>query len=249
MCRGAFAAIPAAAAFIIGLSAVAAARAEDAAAKFETWTGAESYRAAWSLYTGTTWAPLGPLQDDGLRLRVIAGQSSFAYRTDTGRARGLAPFAEALAGYHVKWDATTVKAFAGAWGYTDILSRADVPNAWSHARFGPKLVAETWTDLPAGFWLATDANWTSLRNAYWTRLRLAARVVPALSAGMETGLAGTQGSQAARVGGLLRYDWTAGEIAASAGLATNPAASAVDPASGTRTGTTPYATVLLLLRF
>ncbi len=248
--RRALARAPAAVAAIVTAFALwSTARAEDDAAKLEMWTGAESYRTAWSVYIGTTWAPFGALQDQGLRLRVVAGQSSFEYRRDGAQAHGLAPFAEAFAGYQVRWGPTTLKGFAGAWGYSDILSRADALHAWNRARFGPKFVAETWTEMPAGFWLATDANWSSLRNAYWTRVRLAARVLPALSAGLETGFAGTQDAHAARVGGLLRYDWAAGEIAASAGLATNPAATAVDAAHATRAGATPFATLLLLLRF
>jgi hypothetical protein len=241
--------LPRAAAVMVAMGLSSVARAEGDVANLELWTGAESYRTAWSLYTGTSWSPFGTLQEQGFRLRLVAGQSGFEYRSDAGRAHGLAPFAEALAGYQIKSGATTIKAFAGAWGYADILSRADLLNISDRAQFGPKLVAETWTDLPAGFWLATDANWSSLRNAYWTRVRLAAHLLPALSAGLETGAAGTRENTAVRIGGLLRYDWAAGEISASAGVASNPTANAVDAAYGLRSGVTPYGTLLLLLRF
>ncbi|MDX2204790.1 MAG: cellulose biosynthesis protein BcsS [Hyphomicrobiaceae bacterium] len=214
----------------------------------ELWVGAEAYRNVWSLYSGVTWAPAGGLAEDGLRLRLVAGQSAFRYQAATGTARGAAPFGEAFVGYQAQVAATTVKAFAGVWGFSNILEPADAAAPWAHARLGPKLALETWTALSAAVWLSIDGSWSALESAHWSRARLGYRLSPALSVGIEAGQSGTRQASAARVGGLVRYEWAGGEAALSGGIAGDAWGLATGP-QARADGLAPYATLLLLLRF
>lgn len=214
----------------------------------DVWVGAEAFRNVWSLYTGITWAPAGVMSEDGVRLRVVAGQSAFRYEAPSGPARGVAPFADAMAGYQKQWGATTLKAFAGVTGYADILSPRDAAAPWGQARFGPKLVLESWTTLSPRTWLALDASWTSLEDAYWTRARLGFRLMPSLSLGLEAGQSGAHGAGAARAGGFLRVEWASGEASLAGGVAGEASGptSAPHVAGG---AFAPYATLLVLQRF
>ncbi len=47
----------------------------------EAWAGVEATRKNWTVYTGATWAPFGPLHDSGFRVRAIGGIGSYSYRT------------------------------------------------------------------------------------------------------------------------------------------------------------------------
>lgn len=246
----------AAAVALAGLAAAAsnacaqsAARAPPASdATREVWVGAEAFRYVWSLYTGISWAPAGVLSEDGVRLRLVAGQSAFRYEASPDLARGIAPFVDAMAGYQTQWRATTLKAFAGVTGDATILSPADAAAPWSKARFGPKLALESWTTLSPHAWLALDASWTSLQGAYWTRARLGVRVLPSLSLGLEGGQSGAHEASAARGGGFVRLEWPSGEAAIAGGIAGE--ASGPAAALHLRGGAVqPYATLLVLQRF
>src|SRR5437870_2497512 len=48
-------------------------------AHFEFWTGAQAYDHVWSLYSGSTVAPFGSVQEDGVRLRLVAGYGADRY--------------------------------------------------------------------------------------------------------------------------------------------------------------------------
>lgn len=61
----------------------------------EAWTGAEAFRHAWSLNTGATWAPFGPLDQDGFRVRAVAGVGRYSYRGLRPNA-GLPPGGESI---------------------------------------------------------------------------------------------------------------------------------------------------------
>jgi hypothetical protein len=76
------------------------------AASAEAWAGAEIFGRIWSLYSGTTLAPFGPITADGVRLRAVAGYGD--YRT------GSVGFADLLLGYHAQLGALTIKVFGGA---------------------------------------------------------------------------------------------------------------------------------------
>ncbi len=89
--------------------------------RFELWSGAQAYDHIWSLYSGATVAPLGGIQDDGVRLRIVAGYGADRYsgpRAVGGGSqvvsfKGTGSFADLLLGYHQQLGPLTVKAYAG----------------------------------------------------------------------------------------------------------------------------------------
>lgn len=124
------------AALLTHLSLAPPAGAEDEAATplyYETWAGADASQNVWLAYTGVTFAPFGPLDRDGLRLRFAGGQGEYSYK---GKRPQLNPaytgyddepmiltphkifkaqvqFAEALVGYQWRLGELTTKAFIG----------------------------------------------------------------------------------------------------------------------------------------
>ena len=55
---------------------------------FEFWAGAQAFKHAWSLYSGTTVAPFTSIQQDGLRLRMVGGYGAYMLcRPACGRRR------------------------------------------------------------------------------------------------------------------------------------------------------------------
>src|ERR1700694_1916604 len=47
--------------------------------RFEVWAGAQAYDRVWSLYSGSTVALFGAIQEDGVRLRLVAGYGADSY--------------------------------------------------------------------------------------------------------------------------------------------------------------------------
>ena len=56
---------------------------------FELWAGAQAFKRAWSLYSGTTVAPFAGIQEDGLRLRVVGGYGAYSFRERSASRRRL----------------------------------------------------------------------------------------------------------------------------------------------------------------
>jgi Cellulose biosynthesis protein BcsS len=225
---------------------------------FEIWSGAQAYDRIWSLYSGTTVAPFGSIQEDGLRLRLVAGYGADRYSGP--RALGAGPaqdvafkgtgsFADALVGYHRQLGPLTLKVFAGI-ATADRQIQPDDPDAVVHgAGLGGKLALETWWNLGEAAWTSVHVSWGSLHQSYAARARLGWRLTPALSVGLEVGTAGNIECDIVRAGGFVRYEWASGEVSLSGG-ATNDKlrdgnGSLLD---ATQTGT-PFAMVSWLTRF
>ena len=76
--------------------------------RFEFWAGAQAYDRVWSVYSGTTVAPFGAIQEGGLRLRLVTGYGADTYSghgavgagSQIITFNGSASFADALVGYH-----------------------------------------------------------------------------------------------------------------------------------------------------
>jgi hypothetical protein len=201
--------------------------------RFESWSGAEGFDHIWSLYTGLSWAPFGSVREDGFRLRAVAGYGD--------HGSGTVSFADLLAGYHWQWGPVTLKAFAGL---TATDRRADGPSALPlGTEMGGKGVAEVWWNITDRAWTSTDLSWGGPHAIYNGRVRLGWRLWPELSSGLEAGSAGSEESDIARLGGFLRYEWAAGELSLSAGLAVD------GPVSHWEGPVGPFGTLSLLMRF
>src|SRR5262245_33439002 len=89
--------------------------------RFEFRAGAQAYQRVWSAYSGTTVAPFGAIQEDGLRLRLATGYGADTYsgpralgtRSQVIKFNGTTSFADALVGYHKQLGPLTLKVFTG----------------------------------------------------------------------------------------------------------------------------------------
>ena len=200
----------------------------DDASRGEFWSGAQAYAHVWSLYSGATVAPFGALQEDGLRLRVVAGYGADSYSgpravgagSQLVAFKGTGSFADLLAGYHRQLGPLTVKVFAGLTAADRQIRPDDPETVVRGTGFGGKAVLETWWNLGEAAWASVDLSWGSLYQSYAARTRLGWRLTPALSLGLEAGAAGNVECDIVRVGGFVRYELASGEISASGG-ATN----------------------------
>jgi hypothetical protein len=199
----------------------------------EAWAGAESFGQIWSLYTGTTFAPFGPLAVDGVRLRAVAGYGD--YRT------GTVSYADLLVGYQAQLGTLTIKIFGGA-----MLANHDAATPFSQLDgmgLGAKGVVETWWNITDWIWLSTDLAYGTLHDTYFGRMRLGWRVTPQLSFGLEGGAAGSLETDIARAGAFLRFEWAGGEASLSGGIAREGFDLLWDDTTGA------YATLSVMTRF
>jgi hypothetical protein len=228
---------------LIGLTAPAASAPPGATPPgFELWAGADATSHAWSVYSGVTYAPFGPLAVDGWRLRIVGGYGEYHYRgghaVDDATVAGTVTFANFLVGYQTKVGAATIKAFAGANADLQDLVPGDPDNAVGDHAIGWKAVLEAWFDVTATSWAALDLSFASSHDNYSSRLRVGYRLWPELSLGLEAGAFGNAESESGRGGAFVRYQWTGGEISLSAGVSGD----IQEPAN-------PYGSVVWLTRY
>ncbi len=214
---------------------------------YETWVGADAAGKAWSVYSGLAAAPFGDIRTDGLRLRSSMAYGQYAYKQHKTMAdfRGTMTTADLLVGYQKQFGAVIVKGFVGgsAEQHEIVASGArllaiDTENAVQGGRISIKAALETWISFGNTGFLQTDINWSEAFSAYGGRLRAGYRINPAFSTGLELAAHGNINHDAGRAGAFLRFEWTQGEISASAGVAGN---------QNEITG--PYGSISALFRF
>lgn len=134
--------------------------------------------------------------------------------------------ADLMLGYQVAIGPWIVKVFAGASEESHVVVAHgtgglpyDNRNAVQGSRIGFKGALETWWNIDNIAFLQTDLSWSEPFQAYGARIRGGYRLTPALSTGFELSGHGNANHDAERLGGFLRFEWTAGEISASGGLA------------------------------
>lgn len=226
------------------------------AARFELWAGAQALEHAWSLYSGVTAAPFSSIQQDGMRLRVVAGYGAYSYSgrrpvgvsSETATFQGETAFGDLLVGYHKQLGPLTLKAFAGLTTAEHRMVPDDPETAIRGVGAGGKVALEAWWTLSDRAWSSVDVSWASLHDSYAARARLGWRLLPAVSAGLETGAAGNQECDIGRVGGFLRYEWAGGELSASGGLSNDKLLEGGDGADLARSSV-PFVTLSWLTRF
>jgi hypothetical protein len=218
-------------------------------ARFEFWSGAEGHRRAWSIYAGTTAAPFGAIQEDGVRVRIVGGYGTDSYSGTGGvEFKGTTSFADALLGYHSQLGPLTVKVFAGLTAADRQIRPAD-PAANIHGTgLGGKVQLETWWNLGDRAWTAVDLSWGSLHQSYAGRARLGWRLLPELSAGIEAGAVGDVDCGIVRAAAFVRYELAGGEMSVSGGVANDRLLDGkVSPSAAG--ASTPFAMLSWLTRF
>jgi hypothetical protein len=193
---------------------------------FETWSGITASENAWFAHGGIVAAPLGSVTEDGLRLRLQGGGGAYAYdgtmevgdRTFDLRFLGQSTVIEALAGWQMRYGATIAKAFLGA--VYDVRSVQPLaPDAVPEdPSVGGKAVIEAWHDWDEAIWASLDLSYATAGSVYDGNARLAYRVWPSLSLGIETGAMGNEDQDSARLGLLVKWDTAYGELMLSGGV-------------------------------
>ena len=220
---------------------------------FEFWGGASAYRNVWSIYSGSTVAPFGGVQEDGARLRLTGGYGEDRYSSKTPAGsqtfRGRGSFADLLLGYHAQLGSLTLKAFAGATMADRQITPSDPTATLLGTDWGGKVVLETWWNIGERTWTAVDLSWASLHETYSARARVGWRLTPALSIGIEASGIGSEGSDIAGAGGFLRYETASGELSFSGGVTSDRLRESGSGLLGVAQSGTPIATASWLTRF
>jgi hypothetical protein len=228
--------------------------------RFEFWAGAQAYTHVWSVYSGTTIAPFGAVQEDGLRLRLVTGYGADSYSgpravgmgSQIVKFDGTTAFADALVGYHKQLGPLTLKVFVGLTGADRDIRPDDPETGIRGLGFGGKAALETWLNLGDQAWTSLDLSWGSLYQSYAGRARLGWRFMPtlsALSAGLEAGAVGNVECDIIRVGAFVRYELATGEISVSGGAANDRWRDGGVGLLSTARGSTPFGMVSWLTRF
>lgn len=192
----------------------------------ESWTGVDVTRANIAIWSGLTWSPLGAVQDDGLRLRLVAGAGRYTYDGWTlvgglpapAHFLGQSRFLDALAGYHIQLGTLTLKPFAGISIAQQAVTPFDPVNPLGGRTLGLKLALETWLRFGDHVWLNVDGSWTTVHATAAGRARLGLRVWQDLSAGIEASVLSDVNQEMRRAGLFVRYAWDRGEISLGGGL-------------------------------
>jgi len=195
----------------------------------------------WSAYANTTVALSGliagvpkSILEDGWRLRAGAGYWEYARRQtiwisgigeQSVHRRRTGSFADLLLGYQAGIGPLTLKIFAGG-AYANEQRRIDGEDEGSTGAFtAARVLVESWYNLTPNAFAQLDAGWTSRLDALTARGRLGYRMTPEISVGPEVGYWSADRELEAgrddiiRYGAFIRYEWSAGEISLSGGIA------------------------------
>jgi Cellulose biosynthesis protein BcsS len=195
----------------------------------EMWAGVAVMRGAHSLYSGTTLAPFGTIQQDGWRLRSGSQLTRYTYTGSryspvTGdtvgiEVEGVQLRLDLLAGYQWSHGALTAKAFIGMTSQRDTIaaSSPDASELWIGQSRGLKSVLELWYNLTPAIWTALDVSYATPQRAYSVRARVAHSVTENSSVGVEAAALGGDGAAAMRLGTFVRYDTGVHEFAGHLG--------------------------------
>jgi len=193
--------------------------ADERRSTMEFWGGAEVNANSWSTYSGATIALSGFLETDGWRLRIGDGYGTYSYESDGGSTiRGHVGFGELLLGYQYQLGSLTLKGFVGAAAEAHTLSPFDTETTVVGTDYGVKTALESWWEITPEVWTSLDLSWSSVHGGtYAAHARAGYRIKPELSLGVEATAKGNAEYDGGRLGALVRFSWSGGEIAASTG--------------------------------
>jgi Cellulose biosynthesis protein BcsS len=192
----------------------------------ETWMGAQIAARSWSVYSGTTLAPFGSIQNDGWRLRAVGGYGQYRYdgtvlsgnqRVAT-RFEGTQGFGELLVGYQWRRGPLTLKGFVGGAGVGHVISPFDPDNPTTGTHYGVAGALEAWYNLSDTAWLSANIGLSSVFNAAKADVRLGYRLTQNLDLGIEGAVMHDDTYGSRRVGAFAQYRWGRTELRASAGV-------------------------------
>lgn len=200
----------------------------DVEPSLESWVGVEGYRRVASLYSGITWSPFGNLRQDGLRLRLVSGVSTYRYagwRFDPALAAntlqqfsGSGRFLDLMAGWQYSHQNTTLKAFFGYEQQSHMIAPFDPDTAIQGSAGGIKGTLEIWQNWTPLLWTSLDVSAARAHSSYDVKLRTGWRTDANWSLGPELSLVGNSEATLQRAGIFGRYENLQHEFTISTGV-------------------------------
>jgi hypothetical protein len=192
------------------------------------------------LWSGRVSAPLGWLDENGVRLRLFAGQGIYRYKPASflgGWNAGAIETGELLVGYRIGSDSTALTAYVGGHFEYHYLLFADPANVSPGARYGPKVLVEIYSRFRQGIVVTVAASASAVHRSFSLRSTFAFQLGIS-QIGAEGAIFGNQRYTEVRAGLLARIPLGRIEIALTGGLLSN---------SGSRDGF--YSTLLLYVPY
>jgi len=180
-----------------------------------TWAGAQIIGNDWSVYTGTSIALSSGLHENGWRMRLISGHSSYSYNgtaTIQGQStpvtyRGTSSFGNMLLGYRWQQSDLILKVFAGLSAIGHSVEPTDPNNAAIGTRYGGSAALETWFNLSGRQWLSADATYATVFNSFNATVTSGYRIWQKFSLGLSAGVTGNDDYEAVRGAGVAAAEF------------------------------------------
>lgn len=196
-------------------------------ATLEVYSGANVTENGFFGYGGVAWAPLGEIEKQGLRIKLLGGGGKYKYNASvlssgnfdtTYPVIGQTELIDILLGYAIVADPLYVKLYGGVSQEIHRLSVIDERNAVQGNKINGKAQIELWLNLGQDAWLSADGSYGWAFGSYNATLKLGYQLTKSLSIGTEFGALGNNQFDGARYGGFVRHksDWL-GELTIAAG--------------------------------
>jgi hypothetical protein len=144
-------------------------------------------------WTGFVGAPLGLLNEDGPRLRLVGGYGRYRYRTSAvpgGTNEAHVGSGELLIGFHRVLGPVAVTAFAGPHLENQRLAAPDAGNAAAGSAVGIKVALELFSRLDPVWIASASVSASTVHRAYHARVALAREFSSGYSVGADAAFLG-----------------------------------------------------------
>lgn len=204
-------------------------RSEPGGPHAEMFSGFEASDNYASGYVGGGYAFGKGLYAPGWRLRAVGAYGRYHYDGTLfdgvdyvpTRFDGQVGYGAALIGYQFHPRAVVLKVFGGVEAEDQRIVPRDPNNSVQGTEVGFKLLAETWYDMSARWFLSADASYGTAFQEYFSLARVGFRLRPKLALGFEGGALGNEEYDAGRGGGFVRVNFRKLEATLSGGFTGN----------------------------
>jgi hypothetical protein len=172
-------------------------------------------------WAGVDGAPLGRLEEDGLRLRAFGGKGRHRYRTASGKNESDVATGELLAGFHRKQANAGVTLYVGPQVQYQRLVEHDAGER-ARTEFGLKAAMELYARLDPLRLINASASASTVKRAYHARGALLREISPAVAIGVEAAVYGDKRYVEPRAGIFVNTTNGNSVLAISVGILVNP---------------------------
>lgn len=199
------------------------------------FSGGDIARDSRFVWAGLVTAPLGYLQDDGLRVRVAGGGGRYRYRTNAvpgGTNDAQLVSGELLLGYRHAIGSTAITAYLGAHVESQLLAEFDPGHRAQGVATGVKAAIEIYARLSPDSFAAASASMSTVHASYHARGAFAREYPKGFALGIETTVHGDARYVEPRLGAFAQMTFRRAVFTLSGGYLFN-----------SDKGSSPYATL------